>query len=172
MGALSDYFTLAPQNLQVLGTTTVAGAAATTITVSGLDLSAYASLTVFAKLKNATGSATEVHLTYNADTTATNYHSQRTAHTSTTAAVIVNSPYVITLSASAFLDFSGVIMADVDGYPRASLQGIDGVTTGITTRLGSHLWLSNANVTSLTLTSSVASALAIGSSLKVYGVLP
>lgn len=156
--------------MSVLGVTTIAGAAATTMTVTGLDLSAYEAFKVIVKLKNATGSAADISMFYNSDTTATNYYRQYaiTSSTSTTGQR-ANDAIITYLSASTGGIIKMDIAEDVDGYPYALAFAAAG-GSGIVIRNIYHHWTTAANVTSITLSSSVANSLDIGSIMKVYGI--
>lgn len=171
MTSLTGYFQMLPRVMEHLGTATVEGAAATDLTISGLDLSAYTAFKVIAKLKNATASVPSISLYYNADTTATNYHSQNftSSNTSNTGSR-ANDAILSSIAANALADFTADITSDVDGKPRATFSFCEGVTTGIRYRVGAHLWVTAANVTTITLSSSVASALDVGSTFSVYGI--
>jgi hypothetical protein len=171
MTNLTDYFQMNPRAMVNLGTATVAGAAATTLTLSGLDLSAYTAFKVHVKLKNPTGSTALVSLYYNADTTATNYHQQYLLGNSTTiTAARSNDGIVIVMSATSKTNARIEIETDVDGIPRAFVKTNRDNGSGLILQNRVHQWTSATNITSITLSSSVASSLDIGSTFTVYGI--
>jgi hypothetical protein len=157
----------------LLGTATVAGAAATTLTVSALDWSAYTAFQVISKVKNATGSNSNISIYYNADTTATNYHRQLHYGNGTSSqASRGNDGVIFTMLASASANFQARITEDLDGKPRVIASANSGNTTGMYHYAAASQWVTASNVTSITLFASVASSLAIGSTFSVYGIVP
>lgn len=160
--------------MSLVGTATVAGSAATTLTLSGLDLATDGCYVVHAVLKNATASDSDCSLYYNGDTTSGNYCFQVIAGVSTAVqGAAVASGVILTLKASSHSFADIRIRRDVDGNPRAVSHVARGQgTTTPTTELQllSHLRKNTANVTSITLSSAVASALAVGSYFKVFKV--
>lgn len=158
-------------SLTKLGTATVAGAAATTLTLSGLDLSAYRAFLVIFDFDNATGSNSTVSLYFNADTTATNYNIESISFSNTTvAATRANSGAIDVLSANETGTGFFIIRNDQNGRPRAMGLVNDGASASIIGRLMFHSWTSATNVTGLTFSGSVATSLAIGSTFTVYGI--
>lgn len=153
-------------SLQFVGETVVAGAAATDITVSGLNLSADEEYIVECSFDNATASLVSVRLYYNGDTTGTNY--DRNVATNGGSASATNDAAAGNLPASSTSVYRYIIRPDFDGRPRALLHGYAGNTTGVTDQVGSHMWRTASNVTSLTFNSSVASAFSIGSYVRVW----
>lgn len=171
MTSLSDYFTLAPQRFQVVGTTTVTGSAATTMTVSGLDLSAYNYFVLTGAIKNATGSQTLISLYYNSDTTATNYHRNSAAFGGSGTFAQSNDAVALILAASGYLTFDGTVKNGIDGKPRSKLDAVEDQTTNQRIRIHGTQWTSATNVTGITLSASVSSSLDVGSTFTVYGVV-
>lgn len=157
--------------MTLLGSDTVVGAAATTMTVSGFDISDYQELILVGKLKNATGSNTSISLYYNSDTTATNYHRQtHTVDHSTTTGNQGNDGVMFVVVASGLGNFDANVALDVDGKARASGVACEGVGVAIIGRSFWHLWTTAAAITSITLSASVASSLDVGSTFTVYGI--
>ena len=108
-------------------------------------------------------------MTYNADTTATNYGLQFTTGDGSSSNAVRNNNAGIFSMASGECVMSQVRMRrDLDNIPRASLQTSRGAVATIKNQSVEHVWNSSANVTSITLTSSVASGFAIGSYIKVW----
>ena len=152
-----------------VGSATISGSAATTLTMSGLDISTDGRYIIELSFKNATGSAATVSLTFNADTTATNYYAQfQTGNGSSSTAARSNSAAVFSMSASECVASQIKIRRDLDSLPHTSFQTSRGGGSTIQTQLCEHAWNSSANITSLTFTSSVANSLAVGSNIKVW----
>lgn len=149
---------------------TVLGSAATDITVSGIDLSAHRSFNVEFTLKNATGTAGDIRLLYNSDTTLANYPSQvHYTAGSTNIAVRVNAG-ISSLPASNAVVGDFKVKNDLDGKPRAWGHSNSQAPASVEQRVFAHVWNSATNITGITLSSSVASSIAAGSTLTVYGV--
>lgn len=154
-----------------LATATVTGSAATTLAMSGLDLSAYKSFLIVGSLDNATASQSNVSLYYNADTTATNYRRELlTAAAATVSAAAGNDGIAIVLQPSETTVFQAFIANDRDSKPRARTFGTEGSTTAMIVRDTSHVWNSATNITGITLSASVANSLAVGSTFSVWGI--
>lgn len=158
--------------MTLLGTATVSGAAATTLTLSGLDLSLYKHFWLVMALDNATGSSALISMYYNADTTATNYHRESLSCSATTVtAGRANDAVLATLAANETQTMIMFIANDRDGKPRNicyANRDAPSVVIGSNTW---HCWVTAATITSITMSSSVASALAIGSTFSVWGVV-
>jgi hypothetical protein len=154
-----------------LGTATVSGAAATTLTLSGLDLSAYKAWFVTIALENATGSTASVSLYYNADTTATNYREQALTGNGTSASAgRANDGIVIALTANETSTGTFIIQKDRDGKARCISCQNRGAPAAIIMQFIAHMWDSATNPTGMTLSSSVSNSLAIGSTYSVWGI--
>lgn len=156
-----------------VGTATVAGAAATSITLSGLDLAADQCYRLEIALKNATASTAAIALFYNGDTTTTNYHRQLSTliGSATPVGSRINSANVVGLSGSGYTEGSASILNGRDGKPVAHLHVARDRTTNFGFQQCSHHWVTTANVTSITISSDVAAALDIGSYFKVFKVV-
>ena len=155
-----------------LGETTVAGAAATSMTVSGLTLTGYSKFRLVTKMRNATGSAAAISMYFNSDTTATNYHRQTfvSSH-STNTGNRGNDAVVCGLPANAQTYLESEIALGVDGKARVINQGNEDDTTSIVLRHSVIQWVTAANITGITLSSDIASSLDVGSTFTVYGVV-
>jgi hypothetical protein len=160
--------------MSLVGTATVSGSAATSLSMSGLNLALDKCYYIQWALKNNTGSSTpSLSLYYNSDTTATNYATQYAYAVNST----VNSPSFVN---SAVLDAftSGtssstgdvLIFNDPDGRPRSQFRFSRGSATSPQVIGGTHGWNSTANITGITVVASVANALAVGSYFKVFKV--
>lgn len=158
--------------LEFVGTATVAGAAATNLTLSGLDLTADGRYRVYFSLKNATGSSTNVSLYYNADTTATNYYRQTlTASGTSSSPSRGNDAQMMPMSATTGTQTGHFdIQFDQDGKARANLFYNRDTPSAIIAAMLVHVWNVAGNVTGITFTTSVASALEIGSTFSVWKV--
>jgi hypothetical protein len=114
----------------------------------------------------ATASDASVSLFYNADTTVTNYHRGNITGTST------NDAFFGSLNASGFADGHFTITKGQGGKPHSIIHnkrcGSDGSILG---QLVHHGWGTATNLTSITLSSSVASSLAIGSYIKLWKIV-
>lgn len=158
--------------MSLVGTASVAGAAATTLAISGLDLDADGRYFIEYSLKNATGSAAEIRLFFNSDTTTTNYDSQvGLINGATFSGGRNNSARFIDLSASLAAQGHGYISKDFDGRPRSEIMGSYESTTTFKLWWAATMWrTAGTNVTGITLSSTVASALAIGSVIRVWKI--
>lgn len=158
-------------SMTTIGTFTVTGSAATTLAASGLDLSAYKAFFVLVKADNATGSSAAVSMYYNADTTATNYYTQsHSRDNSTSGGSRSNSAVVLALDANENTNAAIHVFKDFDGKARAMSSSIRGAASAV--QLNNHymVWTSNANVTGITLSSSVSNSLAVGTTMTIYGI--
>lgn len=158
--------------MTLAGSATVAGSAATTLTVSGLDLAADGSYVIQANLGNATASDATVSLFFNGDTTATNYYYQLwVADGAGTNQSRTNAATLIALAASASASIVADLMPDIlSSYPRSIIRASRKAPAGVELVNAAHIRNNGANVTSITVSSSVANSLAIGSFVKVFKV--
>lgn len=156
--------------LTLMGSATVAGSAATDMTVSGLDLASDGAYLVLVNIGNATASSATISLFYNGDTTQTNYYYQFWAgNGAASQASRTNVAALVGLAASSSASGKITVMPDIlSGYPRAIIQINRNTPSSIDSIHAAHIRNDGANVTSLTISSSVASSLAVGSYVKVY----
>lgn len=145
----------------------VAGAASTSLSISGLNLNADEMYEVEVNIDNGSGSTALLSLNYNADTTATNYFRGFMNGTSLSSANDAQMDGLLTTEAGRYRIS---ITKDFDGKPRAFFS-FSRATGASMIRVGSHLWNNTANVTSLQIVSSVASAISAGSYIRVWKVL-
>lgn len=154
---------------------TVAGSAATSLSLTGLDLAADGRYVMQFSFKNATASAANLSLVYNGDTTAANYYvNALTSGTSgsPTASVGANGRFC-GLNASLYVDGETVIQARHDGAPLAVSRSRRTRTSGSYIELMqdfSTIWNNTANVTTLDVVSDVANSLAVGSLIKLWKI--
>jgi hypothetical protein len=154
--------------LTFVGSEIVAGAAATSLTISGLDLSTDEHYWVIFDFLGATASTANLELYFNGDTTAGNYER-----------------LVVTDGASAAGDnavIGGIVGANpgrIEGHLELGVSGracwisqggrISGAAAG--SQASTLIWDTVSNVTSLTFTSAVADHLAIGTRVKVWKIV-
>ncbi len=167
---------LTPVNIGVgaltpVARTIVSGGAVTSVTFSGLDLDAAGTYIVKMSLKNATGSASAVSMTYNADTTATNYRSEvsQAAGSSATAANS-NNALITSMQASGDGICHVEIRKPVAGCKiKATSTYTYDTGASLTWASRAHEWVTvSTNVTSITFTGSVASSIANDSVIEIY----
>lgn len=154
--------------LEFVGSAEVTGAAATSLTISGLDLDADGIYIVEVALENTTASTASIAWTYNADTTAGNYRVQFISGNGTVAGARVSNAVVTSILANECTTTRARITKDRKGRAVMGLESTYGPPSGIIHQFFGHYWSTVANVTSITLTSSVASALAVGSNIKIW----
>lgn len=153
-----------------LGTTTL-GSAASGISSGTIDLSSYKAILLILKLKAATASPSNVSLTYNADTTATNYDRQRVVFDgASVSAARANDAIVGVLPASGYMNLDSLIVADLQGKARARTMSEEGATTTLVMRFGAHHYRTAVNVTGVTILSSVSNNFNTGSELTLWGL--
>ena len=149
----------------------VSGSAATTMTISSLDLDTDECYYFQGTATNGTGSNADVSLIMNGDTNAANY--QRTIFgyaASASGTTSANNALILTgynLGQSVFVEgWVRVVANSVLTYGQNSRSETGGGSPG--GQVFSHDWVSAANVTQLQLTSSVASSFAIGSAFRLW----
>jgi hypothetical protein len=149
----------------------VAGSAATNITISGLDLDADQCYHIQLLIDNATGSNTTINLFFNSDTTTTNYDNESiTGNGSTISSTRANTASIggVNSSATAIMETSLKLRRDFDGRPRSTWTLNRENTTAILHQEFSQMWRTANNVTSITINANVASALSIGSYMRIW----
>lgn len=151
--------------MTLVSTATVSGSAATTLTMSGLDLNTDKSYYVEYAIANATASGANLSLFYSGDTTATNYYRSSNFGAST------NDAFMGSLDVSSFTTGFIRIVMGRDSKAKAVIDNMRYTTApAVATQYGNHAYKTAANVTSITISSSVANSLAIGSYFKVWKV--
>jgi hypothetical protein len=156
--------------LEYVGQTVVSGAAATDITVSGLDLATDENYIINIEAENALASAPTLSWHYNSDFTAGNYDNQRHSAASTTNnSAGANNAEIGLFAASSQWQSKVQLTADIDGNGVSIMNSWCGQTGGThNIELRTHRYRTTANITSITLRSSTASAFAIGSKITVW----
>ena len=158
-------------SLSLVAESTVAGSAATSISISGLDLAADEKYVIHFTADNATASAASISLYFNADTTATNYDRQAvTIASNLVTASRANDALIGTLNANAVnVNYTITPLAlNLEGRPRSTWDRHGDNTTALAAQLFWHMRRTVANVTQIQVTSSVANSLAIGSKLTIW----
>jgi hypothetical protein len=158
-----------------IGSATVTGAAATTLSISGLNLDVDTRYEISFEGANATGSATTLSLYFNSDTTATNYDVESVgfAGATTTPARANSSVFGQMAATSGTASVDMILTKGQDGKPSARIVAREDITTAIRLRSCSQMWrTSGTNVTGITITASVANSLAIGSIIRVWKTTP
>jgi len=163
-------------SLSFVGSTSITGSAASTLTITGLDLNTDKRYLVRAQLKNATTTGANISLFYNSDTTATNYNRESlTANGSTITGTRSNDAFISGLDSNAASTGSGNtafefwIENNVDGHPSTKATNSRSGNSNILWQMFVHEWRTAAtNVTAITLSSSVSNSLAIGSTVSIW----
>lgn len=155
-----------------VGTATVAGSAATTISLTGLDLDADEQYVIELSLKNALGSTSNVQLRYNGDITGgTNFDEQRASVSNTSfSGTRANDGLIFQMPANATVNASGRIRKDLDGKASSIWQAREGATTAIVLRIAAHHYRTAGNVTEIDITTAV-NGFAVGSYMEVWKVV-
>jgi hypothetical protein len=159
--------------MDFIQTAAVAGAAATTITMSGLDLATDQTYLLVCNLQSA-GSTANVSLYFNGDTTAGNY--RRSSITlnggSVTGGTASDGVVTVVLTPSGCSVAYILVTTGLDGKPTAiSLMNRPQAAAGTPVfQIYATNWATAANVTGITLSASVASSLAIGSFFKAFRI--
>lgn len=146
---------------------TVSGSAVTSIDFSGLDINTHKSYRV--EIEMVTMSACVLYCFVNADTTVTNYYTQTSGGGATAwSGGRYNTPATITASATGN-HIGNFSVERVNGVP--NFVGIGSSQLGTTPVFYNFFTLKTAtvaNITQLTFTSSVASAIGVGSKIRIY----
>lgn len=154
-------------SMQFVGEAVVAGTAATDLTLSGLNIDVDERYELEIAVLGATGSTASLSLFLNSDTTATNYEAARL----TDGASAKSDDAIFGGSVGARI---GRIMCTltrgVDGRAIMEFRGARAESTTATLQDAIVIWDTSANVTSVTLNSSVASHLAVGSYIRAWKV--
>lgn len=160
-------------NMVHVATATVTGSAATSLSVSGLDLAADGHYIMLLNVKNATGSSMSVSMFLNADTTATNYYTQFFGASGSGASAARNNNAVIfSVAANERASVKIDASRDLDGYPRVIAYVNRYISSALELTINATIRNNTANVTSLAFTSSVANSLAVGTYVQIYKVEP
>lgn len=158
------YFGASTGSVVEYGPAVVAGAAATTLTLSGLNLDTDKFYDLEFSFKNATGSASDLGFEANSDTTATNYYRQSfSVSGGGNGESRANNATAVGLPASTCAIGFGKLMVDQDGKARLLLWNNQDSMNVLVLQGFAQGHNATGNVTSITIRSAVANALAIGS---------
>lgn len=152
--------------LEFVGEAVVTGAAATSMTLSGLDLDADEIYEFELSFDNATASTGTVSMFVEGDTTATNY--DRVIASYGSGGTYTNNANLVGLAASDSHWVQGSMTRDLEGRARVLARANYDVDANLSYQDIVWRYRTSSNVTSITITSSVASSLAIGSFLRVW----
>lgn len=148
---------------------TVIGSAVTSIDFSGLDVNTHKSYRIEVELINATASLFDCYCFVNGDTTITNYYSQVIdANSTTIVGGRYNYPSIGSVGASSTSQHNSLVLK-ANGYVNVRSHG--GYLLGPSTRTTTTTTVKTStvtNITQLTFTSSVASAIGVGSKIRIY----
>lgn len=148
----------------------VSGGAVTSIDFTGLDLNKHLNYTVKAKIKNATASTGNIQAFINNDTTATNYYMQQVYNSSPTLAAANQANTSAIMPIAANTESSGTAnIAITGGYVHMDAESSSRRTTSLTKSLRAVKKTATVtNVTQITFTSNVASAIDDDSVIEIY----
>lgn len=152
----------------LIGSTVVSGPAVTSMTVSGLNLDADSAYWIEINVKSASGAARGYLLTYNSDTTATNYPTEILFASGASLNASLQNAVVGGCYAGSTTRTTGDLGRDADGYPCFIFRNARKNGSATVFQSGAHMWKTSANVTSITVTGEVVNIIGPGSSLKVY----
>ena len=147
----------------------VTGSARTSIDFPLLDINTHKSYRVEIEMINAVGSLFELYCFVNGDTVVTNYYTQVIDASSTTlASNRSNYPSVASVGASSVTSANSILLK-TNGYVnfRNNASYLLGSSIRTTTSTISKT-ATVTNITQLTFTSSVASAIGVGSKIRIY----
>jgi len=158
--------------MQLVATTTIAGAAATSIDFSGLDIDTDGYYFFIAKIKEANVGTGFLYLYANNDTTTTNYNSDLMGADNASAELArANRAEIGYMTQNTEGFHFGLVNLSVNDVPEALTFGVTGASASAKIRqYGWKKTATTANITQLTFTSSNASALAIGTTISLYKI--
>jgi hypothetical protein len=163
-------------SLSFVGSQAVAGSAATTLAISGLDLDTHGRYFIRGTFHNATTSTSNLSLYYNADTTAGNYNRQiytangATFNSSRANDAIIGGMDSNTLATgSGDIEFEGWIFITKSGFVVADIHSVRTGNSAIQMQRSAVQWrTASTNVTGITISASVASSLDVGGKIEVW----
>lgn len=149
-----------------LTSATVTGSAATTLSVTGLDLTTDQEYLVSILYKNASASTSSINLYFNGDTTDANY---KRAGMSSSATFTSNAPLLGSTTAGGSDYWTGALRMEINSRPAFFGSAYKYTTTpALAGQSQAIYWATANNLTQITVSSSVASGLAIGTNITVY----
>jgi hypothetical protein len=157
--------------LEKIADTEVTGSAVTTVSFTGLDLDSAKAYIIIAKFTNPTINTTEYKLYFNGDTTDTNYYYQYIlADGATVSSGRSNSSRYLGVEAGEEVIGFGTTQRDPAGYVKSSIFEARRDPATVLILQTAHTWLTQANVTQMDFTSSVAGAIGVGSRIMIFKV--
>jgi hypothetical protein len=157
--------------MTLVTTVTVSGSPATSMTASGLDLDTDKNYVLQVAIKEQTGVAINLRLFFNSDTTTTNYDSYVNVFSGGGfgPAGWSNAARFIDCAASDVTTGFVDICKDFNARPLGIFRGSGGDTSALRMMYFAAKWrTAGTNVTGITLSSTTASSLAVGSFFKVW----
>lgn len=157
--------------LRCLGKTTLSGPA-TSMSITNLTLTGTKRYIIECGIKNVDAGTNSVAMTYNADTTATNYEGLYVVGTGAAVSTgKANSAIICTVSANNYTTISATLLIDPNNKVRAFITGQQDEFTNMVLLLKTHQWTTaSTTVTSITMTGDKANGFGAGSYLRVYEV--
>lgn len=146
----------------------VTGSAVTSIDFSGLDINTHKSYRVEIELVNPTATAFSLQCFVNNDTTLTNYRSVSLVCSGTTATVSSVSDARLVVVDSSVIASTVSFISLVNGYAKSNSVSSRGTNSQSTHQITATKTTTVSNITQLTLTSSIASTIGVGSKIRIY----
>lgn len=162
-----------PNQLELLADYTVSGSAITSYTFSGLKLNADEEVVLVSDVVNPTASLSVISLYFNGNTTATNYYRQALyADNTTVGGVRANNAEIETVTNGTRSFISSYLKLTNNGYMtfQSSVMRQYGTSSMLMLEFKGTSTFTLSQITSLTITASVASGIGIGSRFQLYKV--
>lgn len=159
-----------PVMSSLLASYTVTGSAVTSIDFSGLDINTHKSYRVEIDWFNASAGNTRMEMFVNGDMTTTNYYEQTmTASSSTIGGGRYNDAGICYSPSTGNLVKAIVFVGLVLGYPHSNSFSAENVGSTMQIEMKGHSKTTTvANITQLTFTTVAASAIGVGSKIRIY----
>lgn len=156
--------------LTYVGGATVTGAAATSLSISGLSLDADEEYVIRVETSNSTGSSGDIGFFFNADTTATNYDTQLyLGVNATNFAARSNNAQIIGHDANTSSSAEITVRRQIGGRVVVMAHSTRNEGANIVLMLAHMTWrTASINVVGITLTATVSDSIAVGSYIKVW----
>lgn len=147
----------------------VTGSAVTQIDFTGLDIKTHKSYQIEVEIINPTASSTSLKFCINGDTTNTNYYTQEIVAGSTSlSAQRSNAPYIGYTLAGKY-GYSNGFISLVNGYLKANIYENRHDATSVNIAQYSIVKTATVtNITQITLISTIANAIGVGSKVRIY----
>lgn len=156
--------------LELIEEAVVTGSPQQTLLINGLDLDEHEEYVAIVFGDNATAGTIDVSLYFNGDTTDSNYRRQLTRQSGTIEASERTNDATIAevVPAGDVFGFQFTLRRNFDGHPHAIFHGYDGDAGSLRNFVGNMRREVSANVTSLQITASAASALSVGTTIRLF----